>query len=82
MLKRYLVVISKKYGAISKDEVEFLEQEAEVKGLVGRIAAGNFGCMEEEQTLKDIYEVDLDYGKMKRLVPTLENMKIVLKEAD
>lgn len=81
MLKRYLVVISKKYGAISKDEVEFLEQEAEVKNLVGRIAAGNFGCM-EEQTLKDIYEVDLDYGKMKRLVPTLENMKIVLKEAN
>ena len=81
MLKRYLVVISKKYGAISKDEVKFLEQEAEVKDLVGRIAAGNFGDM-EEQTLKDIYEVDLNYGKMKRLVPTLENMKIVLKEAN
>jgi hypothetical protein len=80
MLKRYLVVLESESGYSSDEEVKTLEREGDVRDLVGRIAAGNFGALEEGKNLKVIYEVDLFYGKIKRLEPALEKMKIVLKE--
>lgn len=81
MLERYLVISEVDRGVYHSDNrVETLEHERDVKDLVGRLAAGNYGVMEDPVKLKRIYKVDLTYGKIVELEPALENMKLVLKE--
>lgn len=83
MLKRYLVVTRQNRGHFTEDQVHMYERDTEVKSLIGRIASGDRDFLSEDpETLKSIHEVDLVYGKIKRLEPSLENMKIVLKECD
>ncbi|WP_026581044.1 hypothetical protein [Bacillus sp. J33] len=82
MLKRYLVVTRQNRGHFTEDQVHMYERDSEVKSLVGRIASGDYNIEEEPKTLKSIHEIDLVYGEIKCLEPSLVNMKIVLKECD
>ncbi|RWR06712.1 hypothetical protein QNH23_06270 [Siminovitchia fortis] len=83
MLIRYLLVIEKSYEYYYPEEtVELVETEDDVKKAVAWIAADSQINRRIKKTLKTIYKVDLVSGKMKRLEPALENMKIVLKEVN
>jgi len=77
MTKRWIVTSEHGAGRSTKDNVRMYEEEKEVLQVVADIVADT---AYDGKKLERIYKVDLIAGTMIRYEPTLEKLKLVLKE--
>lgn len=76
----YIVQTNKGLGYAKDEEAKLYNNERDVLQLVADVAAGAYNHIHEETEIKNIYKVDLTYGKTTQLKPVLEGYKMELKE--